>query len=382
MLRKLMTVAGSALLISSLVACGSAALDKETGSLPEVEVKPVADEVNQQQQQSDKAGDVITQEEAKIKFQLEKPEFKQLLEMMKPGPIVPGLAQDLIPQGLDYIAEKDWFIISHYRAGGGPSVLSFVDAKTGEMVEYFHLYDEKGEAYKGHAGGVAVSKKHAWISSESCLYQIKLDDIYAGDSGSKLRFSGRIETDTRASFDAFADGVLWVGEFAHGMDYPVSKEHRMTNRDGVEHNAWIAGYKLEEETDMLVGERQKKKPARPDYILSVTDRIQGIELLEDRIILSQSFGRNNGSEIYLHKNILRDKPHAQVVIDGAEVPVWFLDEQNLISKLEGPPMSESAIVVDNAMYILFESAADKYRDSGSYPLDRIQIVELDKLPAK
>lgn len=385
MQRKIWTVIGTVLLTSILAACSSDTPNKEANSnLETASPAPAVEQGNapEEQQPVDKTSEVITQVEANIKFQLDKPNFKQLLELMQPGPIVPGLQQDLIPQGLAYIEDKDWFVLSHYREGGGPSLLSFIDAKTGEMVKYFHLYNENGEVYKGHAGGVAVSKQHAWVSSDQKLYRFKLEDVFNGESNSKLHYTDYIKTDTRASFNAYADGVLWVGEFAHGLDYPTNKEHKMTNRAGGEHKAWIMGYKLDEETDTLDQERMGQRPARPDYILSVGDRMQGIELLEDQIIMSQSYGRNNSSEIFFHQNVLLEKPHAQVVIDDVEVPVWFLDEENLIQKLEGPPMSESAIVTDQKLYILFESGADKYRDSGSYPLDRMQYVELDKLPAK
>ncbi|MEF2246779.1 MULTISPECIES: hypothetical protein [unclassified Paenibacillus] len=381
MLRKLMMASGTALFLLVAAACGSSTTGEEAEPSATV---PAAEESNPSTEQPkvDKTSKNITQVEANIKFQLDKPEFKQLLDIMQPGPVIPGLELDLVPQGLDYIKEKDWFIVSHYRAAGGASVLSLLDADSGDMVKYFHLNKEDGSVYAGHAGGVAVSKQHAWVSSDKHLYQIKLEDIYNGDSNAKLKFSDRIETDTRASFNAYADGVLWVGEFAHGLDYPTNIEHRLMNRAGEEYNAWIMGYKLDEETDTLPQERLDQRPARPDYILSVADRMQGVELLEDQIILSQSFGRNNSSELHFHENVLLEKPHQHVTIDGVEVPVWFLDKENMIQKLEGPPMSESAIVKDQTLYVLFESAADNYRDSGSYPLDRIQYVELDKLPAK
>ncbi|MDQ0878679.1 hypothetical protein QFZ77_007338 [Paenibacillus sp. V4I3] len=317
----------------------------------------------------------ITQEEAGIKIRVDMPEIKTFLQKSKQGPIVPALKQNAVPQGLAYLEDRKWILVSYYRDDGKPSLLTVIDAGTGQMVKALELYKSGGAPYTGHAGGITASRKHVWISSDKDVNYVNIEDIVKADDG-KLTFVGSVKNDTRASFSAYADGILWIGEFAHGTDYPTDKSHYMTNRDDKEHKAWAVGYKLDVATDLpLAKAEQGAVPAVPDYILSLPDSIQGMYIGKDGIWLSQSYGRNNASTLHRYVNSLTvDKPHTTVSVRGKDVPVWFLDSKNLSNKLETPPMSEGLFETNGQLYILFESGATKYRTSSSYALDRIQIM--------
>ncbi|UUZ85309.1 hypothetical protein LJK88_18135 [Paenibacillus sp. P26] len=167
--------------------------------------------------------------------------------------------------------------------------------------------------------------------------------------------------------------MLWIGEFAHGTDYPTDKSHYLTNRDGKEHKAWAEGYKLSANTDLPLA-AAGQGPIAPDYILSLPDSIQGMSVQQDRIWLSQSYGRNNISTLFRYKMSLTDPPQTKVTVNGREVPVWFLDGNNQAEQMKLPPMAEGLFEWKGSMYILFESGAAKYRSSSSYPLDRIRIL--------
>ncbi|MDF2960938.1 MAG: hypothetical protein K0S39_2673 [Paenibacillus sp.] len=320
----------------------------------------------------------ITQEEAGIKIRVDMPEIKPFLQKSKQGPVVPALKQNAVPQGLTYLEDKKWMLVSHYREDGKPSVLSVIDTSSGKMVKAVELYKNSTTPYTGHAGGITVSKKHVWISSDKEVSFIKLDDLVKAENGTKLTFAGSVQSGTRASFTTYgADGILWIGEFAHGTDYPTDKSHYLTNRDDKQHKGWAEGYKLSSETDLPIAPQEQGRPV-PDYILSLPDSIQGMAVGKDRIWLSQSYGRNNASTLFRFKNSLTEKPHTKVTIGKSEVPVWFLDSKNRQDQMELPPMSEGLVESDGHLHILFESGATKYRTSSSYALDRIQMLPVSE----
>jgi len=247
------------------------------------------------------------------------------------------------------------------------------------MVKALELYKEADKPYTGHAGGVTASKRHVWVSSDGHAYRLKLEDVIQAKEDGKLTFGGSIRTDTRASFTTYADGVLWVGEYANGTKYPTEKSHHMSNRDGKEHRAWAVGYKLDEQTDLLPAskEAQPNAPAVPDYILSIPNSIQGMMMTPNSIWLSQSAGQNAASTLMTHGNVLSEAPHDQVVIGSATVPLWFIDSKNKKRSMEIPPMSEGIVHSKGMLYVLFESGASMYKASSSYALDRIYQLKMN-----
>lgn len=318
----------------------------------------------------------FTQEDTGIKVRVDMPEIKTFLQQRKEGPIVPALLQGAVPQGLAIVQEKQWILISYYREGGKSSLLSVTDAATGKVVKVVELYKNAATPYNGHAGGIAASPKHVWVSSGEEVSILNMDDITKAEDGGKLVFQGSVKSDTRASFTAYSDGVLWIGEFARGKDYPTKETHYATNRDGKQHKAWAEGYKLDPATDLPAAVQSGEQGGQPvpDYILSLPDSVQGMYVGKDRIRLSQSFGRNNASALLTFKNSLSEQPHTEVTIGSTKVPVWFLDSKNHTDQLALPPMSEGIVESGDALYILFESGATLYRSSSSYALDRIQIL--------
>ncbi|SDD82353.1 hypothetical protein SAMN02799630_04248 [Paenibacillus sp. UNCCL117] len=372
MRRKAYMIALAGIGALAIVGCQSAPAGGGASAPPAA----AAPEVKQAVQQEPKS--LVTQEEAGIKLRVDMPEIAWFLEHAQPGPLIPALKQEAVPQGIGYVEEKNWLLVTHYREKGQSSLLTVIDAGTGKLVKAHELYKEQGVPYTGHAGGITASKQNVWISSDGKAYRLKKETLIQAEDEAKLVFEGALATDTRASFTAYADGVLWVGEFAQGASYPTSKTHYMTNRDGKEHKAWAAGYKLDPDTDDLPAGKAGAagEPAVPDYILSLPDMVQGIEVDKGRIVLSQSYGRNAASSLIIHKQPLAEAPHQTVKIGNSSVPVWFLDSQTKQKELAAPPMTEGIVTVKGKLHVLFESAAKPYMTSSSYPLDHIYTLVL------
>jgi hypothetical protein len=283
------------------------------------------------------------------------------------GPVIPGLVEDLVPQGAAYWADQDLLILSHYRDDGRPSVLTLVHASSGRLVKTLHLHQEDGSLYTGHAGGLAVSRANLWIANASAVFRIPLDDLLAAPDNGDIRFASRFQTETNASFASYADGILWVGEFYHPPTYQTKPSHQLTNEEGRTYSAWVAGYRLAAETD---------QPTTLDYVLAITDRIQGMAVSPDSIVLSQSYGRTNNSTLFRYpKPDLAGAPDQLVSVNGTAVPVWFLDSASQATTL--PPLAEGIVSDGDRLFVLFESGANLYRETAVAPMDRLRVVSLD-----
>ena len=286
--------------------------------------------------------------------------------------VVPGLAEGLVPQGIDWLPEEKCLLFAGYRADKGSSALIAVSLETGQIVRQVRLCYADGSAYSGHAGGVCVTERDIYISNAHRLYRISLDTFRSLPGIAECRFEEEIPVPVNASFCCYAQGVLWVGEFQYGTQYKTDVSHRVKTADGTQ-RAWICGYALAESEGWRI--RPEARPAEgdatPDYILSVTERIQGITQKEGAIYLSQSYGRRNGSTLYRYGNVLEKAPDDTAAVNGASVPLWKLDSTVCEDVLFAPPMSECLATVEGSVYVLFESAAQPYVDGAENPMDRV-----------
>ncbi|TBL78145.1 S-layer homology domain-containing protein [Paenibacillus thalictri] len=314
------------------------------------------------------------------------PDFWNLSE---PGLVVPGLAQDVVPQGVAYDKERDWIVVSYYREDGRPSMLSVVDAKTNLLIKSINVYQEDNTPYTGHAGGVTISKSNLWLASGGYMYRIPLNDIVQAADAGEVRFADRFLTNARASYAEYKDGILWAGEFyeENSATYPTDASHKLNNRDGKQFGAWLVGYKLDPDTDMLSVNQPLDttntgavKPFVPDYVLATDVDIQGVHFMDDQIVLSQSFSRAKLSNLLRFNNVLNEAPHQTVVIGQTTVPLWFLDngsKKEVNPVLVSPPMTEGMLDRSGKLYVLFESGANAYRATAFQTIDRMQLIDLN-----
>lgn len=288
--------------------------------------------------------------------------------------LVPGLKQGFIPQGLTYLPGQDWFLIAGYSGNEGTnSVIFAVDAATGEMVREVRLFNVDGSAYTGHAGGVAATEKNVFISNNEHLYRISLEKLLALPAAADCAFDEAIPVPSRSSYCGYADGVLWVGEFQY-TGYLTDASHRYKTEDG-RHKAWLIGYKLDPtQANELSPAALTGDTATPDYILTTTERIQGMMVKDGSIYLSQSYGRRATSTLLRFENVLATEPRDHVKLNGVQVPLWSLTSTVQTGALMMPPASECLAVRDGKLYVMFETAAEKYMDPknpSANPMDRL-----------
>ena len=281
------------------------------------------------------------------------------------GPVIPGLQQGAVPQGLSYSKKYNLIFISLYFGKHIPSVVSVIDRSNNISIGTFALKESLNSFHYGHVGGLTVNDNFVWVSSNGKLYKYKISDITNNTSSRSLVPISATETETKASFVTCYQKILFVGEFAYGSKYKTKNSHHIENRDGVKHHAWVCGYNVNKETNGL------------KYILSIRQKVQGICITEKYIFLSISYGRRNRSIIAIYKNPLQEQPHRTVTLEnGLKAPLWYLDGKNIIREVDFPPMSEGVTIIDGKLAVLPESGAEKYQNGGLGPLDHIILIDL------
>ena len=326
---------------------------------------------------------LITQEERS--FSEKDPAYQGLWDISIDGPVIPGLAQDLIPQGIAYYKKKDWILTVNYLENGRPGTLTVVDATTEELVKSVLLYNKDGTPYTGHAGGLTISKDHVWVASENYLFPFRIDDLVNAPNNGEIQFLHHIPVPVDAAYNVYNEGILWVGEFYEAKDYPTDPSHHMETRTGDMHHAWMIGFDLRPNTDMLTTEQwdeNSDQPAVPDYVLSTTDKVQGAIVQKKGVTLSTSYGRGNDSVLYRYEHPLKEEPHDYVTVGEKSVPLWFLDgfQSKPRESIEAIPMPEGIVDVHpKYLYVMFESGANKYRYTTTYPMDRMLMIDLKRL---
>ncbi|MEM8672035.1 MAG: hypothetical protein AAGG48_31250 [Planctomycetota bacterium] len=289
-----------------------------------------------------------------------------------PGPVIPGLRQGAIPQGLAYVDAPKKFLITHYFEDAA-SCLSVVNASSGELESYATLQDESGQPHRGHVGGVAVLEDSLFVASDQYVYQYNVADVLsenlADDSATakpiRVTATASRKCETQASFCTATPSLLLVGEFAYGRKYPTDSSHHLDDRKGVRKYAWVCGY---DKSDPM---------GAPVCILSVRQKVQGMCVSGDRVFLSLSYGRANRSQIVIYRNPIGEAAHRTVSLsDGSDVPLWFLDGANYLGEIDFPPMSEGIAMVGHELAVLSESGANKYLFGGKGPLDRVLLLDV------
>ncbi|QDT15884.1 hypothetical protein [Alienimonas californiensis] len=306
------------------------------------------------------------------------------------GPVVPGLREDAVPQGLAWVAGADGagerFLVSHDRPGEAASCVSVLDGANGSLIAVVDLEEPDGRPHRGHVGGLAATADDLFVASDGRVLRFPLAPFLADAPPPRLRATAVRRDETQADYAAARPGLagdeLWVGEFALRRTNPFAREyrtaasHRLTDRAGQAKHAWVVRSDPADPTGRVTG------------LLSVRQRVQGLAFLPGadggpgEVALSVSYGRANRSELAFHRDPTGGPPHRTVTVAGRDVPLWFLDAQSYRRTVDFPPMSEGVAFVPGStdrpprLAVLAESGAEKYRLGGAGPLDLIVLLPI------
>ncbi len=302
--------------------------------------------------------------------------YRQFLDAASRGFVIPGLSENFVPQGLAFCEYLDSFMISGYSDIGGAAYIITVSAGSGRINGEYKILLPDGSDFTGHSGGIATYGRYVYITDGYLLCYVSVFDF--DGASSEVRISGRVNLPTSASFVSIYDGYLWAGNFFHRT--PVSRSDiSATDSYGDVFRTAILGYRLDwlHSGGIRQSEGKIDNTAKPFAVIFAPDEVQGAAFAADgRVYLSCSYGRRNMSVQSLYKYPLADSAADYVSIGGRTVPAWFLNNDYLIKTVSAPPMSEGAVFRDGKMYVVFESAASKYRDTALDPTDCVWVFEL------
>ena len=273
---------------------------------------------------------------------------------------IPGLTTGFVPQGFAYLSESDTYLVSGYMKDH--SAARIYIRQEGEETRFASLKNQDGTVYDAHAGGVAINGNFVYLPGKMGVDVFRLADVLAGNATSIGKLQMQYDTDCVT----FHDGYLLVGDFYYAGVYETPQAHHLTTPVGDENKALITVYRVDEVGEFGID-------PTPVAVLSIRDRVQGIGITEQgEIVLSTSYGFAN-SQLWFYN--FDGQRQGELEYEGREVPLYYLDSQNLSHCVQMPPMSEEVVCKDGKVYVLFESACTKYLFGNLIRGDRVYAYE-------
>jgi hypothetical protein len=260
--------------------------------------------------------------------------------------LIPGLASDWVPQGFDYLEAEEVYLMCGYMSDDTSSRV-YVRQKNGDT-HYVELLYADGTPYRKHSGGLCANGKFLYIAGDDGVDVFSLSDVLNGHSAKKL---GKILTGHDMAYCSFYNGYLLAGNFYHPETFETPAEHRITTPAGDSNTALMIVFKADENAQFGID-------STPVAAFSTPEKVQGICFTsDDEIVLSTSYSVSSSHLQYHRIDINRS---ATVASCGVEVPLYYLDSSTLTDTVTLPPMSEELVYKDGRVYILCESACNKY----------------------
>ncbi len=280
-----------------------------------------------------------------------------------PDYLVPGQAEDMIPQGLTYLPEKDWLLVSSYdKSEENASVVFALDRKTGDFAAQFNLYTPDGEPWKCHAGGIAVSEYNLYVTSDCGVAYFPLTDLdvecgAVTDIAYKEALNFGQLGETYSAYISVSDGILWAGNFYSNSPLsPTLAKMGFIGADWVwkpndEYFNAILGYELSGKSSEKEWAALEKIKDNASYVVNVEndmDCIQGISFkkLDDdtyRMYLSRTTDGSLGASVSV----------ATVDLSKDVATV----EKSEFGFYDNLPGAEGIVFIGDDLYILYEAGA-------------------------
>lgn len=266
--------------------------------------------------------------------------------------MLPGISDDFVQQGITYSDGE--FLSCGYMSGDKRPSRVYITNASGES-RFVELKDESGDDYYGHAGGLAAYGDKLFVCDSEGGSGMLVYDIaeVKGAEGGSVTAKGAFAVDCNASFCYVEGDILYVGEFYREQNYKTSESHHMTTPSGDKHHSLILGYELSPTSSLGLAS------AVPISAYSITDLAQGMCITPSgRIVISTSYALAN-SHNYVYKKPT-ETADSTFELDGASIPLWYLDTTALDDDIVLPPMSEELVCVDGRVYVIGEAASNKY----------------------
>ena len=285
----------------------------------------------------------------------------------------PGTNDNLVQQGFVYVdylndgnSENDFYLVAGYMSDDSASMVYVLDAD-GNVTNKVSLKNADGSDYLGHTGGIECHDNYVYITDggkdvnyDGGLDVFPLDQIL---NETEVQTIGRIKTYNNPAFCHIYKNYMLVGEYYKETDYETLASHRFTTPSNDENTALIMVFEIDENGKFDVSDK-------PVAGISTTNAVQGLTTIkDDRIVLSTSWGLST-SHIYFYDMDKINTENIEVkeitgndassTEDDLSLPIYHLDSDSLAETIEAPPMAEEMVYLNDELYILNESACNKY----------------------
>ncbi len=281
---------------------------------------------------------------------------------------MPGASDNLVQQGLVYIPEKELFLVTGYMSDDTASMV-YVVSKDGKVLNKVRLKKADGSDYLGHTGGIEYLGNNVYITDgdkektyDGGLDVFPLDQIL---NETEVKCIGRVKTYNNPAFVRIYKTYMLVGEFYREVDYETLDSHRVQTPANDQNTALINVFKIDN-----ANSDNFSIANTPVASISTTDAIQGLEIINDKqIVLSSSWGLSKSKLYFYDMDKIDASQREAVLIEGADansteddiyVKLYHLDSASLVNTVLAPPMAEEMAHIDGKLYILNESACNKY----------------------
>lgn len=323
--------------------------------------------------------------------------------------VIPGLStdDDYVTQGMAYYPQKDWMLITAYHGntaetGVQPSMVFCIDNATGEFVAMFSFKNIDGSANTDHGGGIAISENNIYYACGDMDRKIAYAPLYALDGieneADKYREIqlvdeqdfyeiGSVTKSSKTAYTAYVcydQGVLWTGNFYDegAILGIVAADYNAPANDAA--NSMVWGYRLSgstpaEEWANLMGATGKDCQGNPSYVVALHSEIDDVQYAvvdNGKIYISQSYGTGKGT-LSVSVGGMDDYSHLCVAdidlsVPGNKTITFKTDangntrtvndayEINWYQSFDFMPMSEGLCVINDYVFMTFESACNKY----------------------
>ncbi len=264
---------------------------------------------------------------------------------------IPGLSEGFTPQGIAYDNKTSRFLICGYMKNGSASRIYVINNKKTE--KYFTLALD-GKAYNGHAGGIATNGVKVWISGDGQVHCFNFADIDNVQNTEIIDIQSSFNSQNGADFVTVEDAYLWVGEFHRNGKYDTPKSHTIETPSKKTNKAVSFKYVIDNEQDTGITENNT-----PIAALSTPSLVQGMVVHGNKVVISTSYSLPD-SHIYTYEIDTNASVTETFEFDETTIPLYVLDDKDLKNDLTAPCMSEEIVYAKGKVYVLFESACQKY----------------------
>lgn len=261
------------------------------------------------------------------------------------GFAIPGLMDNFVPQGFDWDEATDTYFMCCYMSDNTSSriYIRFADGTTRST----SLYHADGSVYDKHAGGICHNGDFIYVAGDDGIDVFSLEQVIMGGDAYML---GTIPTGHDMAFCSFHEGYLFAGNFYYPEHYETPAHHRIVSPAGDHNTSLITVFRADENAEFGIG---------PNAVaaISAPDKVQGMCFTENGIVLSISWSLTDSNLLFYSYDVQRV---GSVEVLTGEVPLYYLDSENLVYTAVLPPMSEELVYRDGKVEVMCESACNKY----------------------